>query len=292
MLKSKMSKIDIKILSFDLDGTLLTSQKLIDKKTLKWIDDHEAQFAILIFASGRKYDQITPYVQLFKEEVQKKMYIVSSGGGFIYAPNGNKIWSAERMLAKDATSLCKCVLSKLPKTGCTIVTEACDYAVHSKLNFSVIVKNTVHAIKGVQDFKNVDLIQASKINDDIEKIIFHTTKITNIANALVETKDYSINLIESKQVDVRLKSVNKSGAILHLLEQQGFSRDNILTFGDDENDFDVFDTFPLCVAMENASYEIKRRAKFITDSNDNYGIANFLVRFFEEMYDGAEQSFT
>ena len=52
--------------------------------------------------------------------------------------------------------------------------------------------------------------------------------------------------------------------------------DNSLCFGDQMNDYDMFEECGITVAMENGSEELKRYANYIASSNDNDGVAEFI----------------
>lgn len=272
---------DIKVLSFDLDGTLLTSKKKIDEKTINWINENEDKFEFYIFASGRKIDQILPYVNIFSDKVQQKTYVISSGGEYIYAPNGTKMWSAESIEAGEAAQICRVIKTYYPKKACIIVTENCDYAVHDRLNVSSKLKNVYHIIRGIHNFKNIDVKNAEMLTESIEKIIVHQITQEDVKAILNDRTEYSISLIEKKQIDIRLKNVNKSYAIRYILVQNDCLTENVMAFGDDENDIDVFEVFSETVAMGNASDSLKRKAKYITDDNDNQGVFKFLSDYFE-----------
>ena len=51
----------------------------------------------------------------------------------------------------------------------------------------------------------------------------------------------------------------------------------IYCFGDDYNDIGMFKFCKNAVAMGNAISELKTIAKFVTETNDNDGVAKFLV---------------
>ena len=56
-------------------------------------------------------------------------------------------------------------------------------------------------------------------------------------------------------------------------------KEESLCFGDYVNDLDMFDACGFKVAMENASAELKKKADFITLSNNNSGVAYFINKY-------------
>lgn len=75
----------------------------------------------------------------------------------------------------------------------------------------------------------------------------------------------------------------QKGIILaKVAEKMGFERDEVLVLGDSFNDYSMFTEFKESVAMGNAIPEIKEIAKYITDTNDNLGVAKAIYRVLEE----------
>jgi len=60
----------------------------------------------------------------------------------------------------------------------------------------------------------------------------------------------------------------------------GISPKNAVAFGDSPNDLSMFETVGFAVAMGNATDEIKHAADFVTETNDNLGVARALEHIF------------
>ena len=61
----------------------------------------------------------------------------------------------------------------------------------------------------------------------------------------------------------------------------GIKKDEVMVLGDSFNDYSMFTEFTETVAMENAVPEIKAIAKYITDTNDNCGVAKAIFKVIE-----------
>ena len=53
----------------------------------------------------------------------------------------------------------------------------------------------------------------------------------------------------------------------------GIAKEEVMIMGDSFNDYSMFTEFIETVAMENAIPEVKEIAKYITDTNNNDGVA-------------------
>ena len=75
------------------------------------------------------------------------------------------------------------------------------------------------------------------------------------------------------------QGIDKAKALDTVLKPMGYSQDEMIAFGDEKNDISMFDIVGTAVAMGNGSQEAKDHADYITDSNDNDGIAKALDKF-------------
>lgn len=80
-------------------------------------------------------------------------------------------------------------------------------------------------------------------------------------------------------VQIMHKSASKENAVKSILNEIGIHQDNVMVFGDDYNDLGLFQMCGFPIAMGNGIEELKAYAKYITESNDNDGVAVALERF-------------
>ena len=75
------------------------------------------------------------------------------------------------------------------------------------------------------------------------------------------------------------EGTDKGKALLKLGEMLGISREEIMACGDGMNDYEMLKTVGFAVAMKNACEEIKEIADYVTDSNDEDGVAKAIEKF-------------
>ena len=86
------------------------------------------------------------------------------------------------------------------------------------------------------------------------------------------------NVVETDSktlIQIMDKSASKEKAVSELSEK--YKIQDIYCFGDDHNDIGMFKYCSYPVAMGNAIPELKAIAKFVTETNDNDGVAKFLI---------------
>ena len=80
-------------------------------------------------------------------------------------------------------------------------------------------------------------------------------------------------------VDVIAKGGGKVAGIRRYLEANGIGRDEIIAFGDGENDLEMLRFAGIGVAMGNAEPDVKAAADYVTASVDDDGIAKALKHY-------------
>lgn len=92
-------------------------------------------------------------------------------------------------------------------------------------------------------------------------------------------KDCKLTFWNECAFDILSKNGGKSKGIEKLLEYYGINRNEIIAFGDGENDIDMLKYAEIGVAMGNAADVVKENADYVTDSVDEDGIYNALKYF-------------
>ena len=108
---------------------------------------------------------------------------------------------------------------------------------------------------------------------------FWTFGCTPEISALIEARlddDFYLTVARDGLGQIMHKDATKSKAVAALAEQWGITRSEIIAFGDDLNDMDMFSYAGLSVAMGNALDEVKAVTDHICDTNDNDGVAKWL----------------
>ncbi|KAA8433712.1 Cof-type HAD-IIB family hydrolase [Weissella sagaensis] len=92
-----------------------------------------------------------------------------------------------------------------------------------------------------------------------------------------DNKNYVVRAADNF-LEVMHQSVNKGNALRQLTSELGISPAEVMVFGDEKNDIPMFDFAGLAVAMGNGSAAAKEHANYVTNSNDEDGIANALQK--------------
>ena len=80
-------------------------------------------------------------------------------------------------------------------------------------------------------------------------------------------------------LDINSKGIDKGVAIGEFLKLFKIKKEEALCFGDHVNDEPMFDACEIGVAMGNANDRLKLRAKYVTKTNDENGVAYFINNY-------------
>ena len=79
-------------------------------------------------------------------------------------------------------------------------------------------------------------------------------------------------------LEINAFGATKGEAILRLASHLGISEKQTMAIGDGENDFSMIQKAGIGVAMKNGSKELRGAADYITDTNDEDGVASAINR--------------
>ncbi|KRN28713.1 HAD superfamily hydrolase [Lactobacillus selangorensis] len=88
--------------------------------------------------------------------------------------------------------------------------------------------------------------------------------------------DFYVVRAAANFLEIMNPDANKGSGLKNLAENLGLAPENIMAFGDEQNDIPMFDYAGTAVAMGNGSEAAKAHADYITASNDDDGIAKAL----------------
>lgn len=134
-------------------------------------------------------------------------------------------------------------------------------------------------IKHIDNFKDA-------VNFSVNKVLL-TAKPEYAETILDEFKapyGDSLSIYRSAPffIEVMAQGIDKAVSLQALIERLGIKRDEVISFGDGYNDLSMIEFAKFGVAMANAVDEVKKRAAYITLSNDEEGIYECLKMLSEK----------
>lgn len=265
--------MNYKMIVLDLDDTLLKNDGTISRKTKKALGRAQNAGVTVVLASGRP----TYAIRKFANELD-----MANNGGFIISYNGARIIDCQIDAEVFGQNLKKDMLYELfdlsKQYGAYIQTYEGDKIITSATNeyTDIEQKITGMEIVTVKDFKNY-------IENDVVKAIMlqEPEKLKRIEEKLRPIIGNRMYMTISKPFFLEFMNadVDKSRSVERLCKHLNIMCREVIAIGDSYNDISMITSAGLGVAMKNAVEGAKKVAKYITDDNENDGVAKVIDKF-------------
>lgn len=285
----------IKLIASDMDGTLLNKSHKIDKETVAAINKAEEAGIVFAISTGREYDTVEP---LLKENNITCQCVLMNGAeyrdeyGNILEEINIELDKASKIInILQEEKVCARIFTNKGIYTTDSKEEALKEMVYRTLSFNPeLTEDEAIEIAKVQPYfinLNYILDLDEFLNSGIEVrkfVAFHNDieLINKIKKVIGQIKEIAVSSSFMDNIEITHVTAQKGIILAKVAEKMGFKRDEVLVLGDSFNDYSMFTEFSESVAMGNAIPEIKEIAKYITDTNDNLGVAKAIYKILEE----------
>jgi len=266
--------MNCKLISFDLDGTLLRDDKTVSPASVQALKAAHEAGMLIVPSTGRMYSGLPAQVA----SLPFLDYCIFGNGSGVYDIKNDRTIAEITMPVGEVLTLLEHY--SFP--------EACYGVYRDKLGYmesrmlEVIDKYTPTAyfaefLRG-QYSPVEDLKQYLKENEPtVNKLNFYfmgeEKKNTELVNAVKAFKGYSVTSSMPTIIEVTNINAHKGNALKLLCAHAGIDISQTAAFGDGGNDITLIREAGLGVAMSNAIPELKAAANYITLSNEEDGVA-------------------
>ncbi|AYC29000.1 Cof-type HAD-IIB family hydrolase [Paenisporosarcina cavernae] len=259
------------LIVLDLDGTLLTDEKVISEKTLRTLQQAKQAGHEVMIATGRPFRASEIYYQ----QLGLSTPIVNFNGAFVHNPS-NRNWAI-----------------KHEPIDLNVVNEVID-AVHDYKFFNIIAEVKDDVYLHYHDEKLLDIFSFGNPNvttgdirtylkHDPTSLLIHADEM-EVPSIRQHLEDVHAEVIDHRRwgapwhvIEIVRSGLNKAVGIGHVHHELNIPKERIIAFGDEDNDLEMLDYAGIGVAMGNAIAPLKSIANEVTSSNNEDGIADFLI---------------
>ncbi len=269
----------LKAIIMDMDGTLLAPGDHILPETKQKLLELERQGVTLILASGRSYTRLLPYADQLD---------MAANGGYLIEVDGISLYdmgAGEReVLRRMDPSEIREVYTDLMHLNCEA--QACfddgffDYfdedirrkkeQLRKERNLPDDFPWTAGPWDWLADLRSgypnqTFVHSAEEINRPINKIqlMQDEDKIREIYDFLIRKYGDRFEIFRTcpRQLEILPKGYSKGKTLKRLMEMKGWNKDEVVAFGDGENDVSMFEVVDDSFAMANARDFVKAKAR-------------------------------
>ncbi|MFD3155849.1 Cof-type HAD-IIB family hydrolase [Haloimpatiens sp. FM7330] len=268
-----------KLLCTDMDGTLLDDRKeisTVNREAIKLANDNGVK---VVVCTGRLFVSSKFYSDL----LELKTPVIASNGAYIREKDRDEVIYKCAINKKE----CMEILNLFRKyniyahfyTEDTIFADKIIYVSQKYLEYNKTIPKDVQVkVKVVEDWEKV----FEEYDGKIFKAFATDENTEKIRKAKEEFKKLSkFNVVSSydSNFEIMSKEVSKGRAVEILAGFYGINKDEIICIGDNENDLSMIEYAGLGVAMKNGSNLVKDNSNYITDTNNNNGVAKVIDKF-------------
>ena len=254
---------DIKIIFFDIDGTLIDmKKKQISKKVLETLVKLKNNGIKICIATGRSPMQVPHF-----PNVEFDAFLTYNGS---YCFNKYQDIFSNPLKKEDVY---------------TIINNAKEIG----RPLSLATKNRLAANGSDKDLDEYYGFSGNKVKvaDDFDTVV-NTEEIYQIMLGcykneydliMKDVKDAKITAWWDRAIDIIPLNGGKGVAITKILNYYQLTKEEAMAFGDGNNDIEMLDVVGYPIVMENGSDEVKQHACYICDDVEKEGILKGLKHF-------------
>ena len=248
-------RFKIKMIAFDLDGTLLTTDKRLTERTRKALEQAVEKGIHIIPATGRPMSGIPKEIIDFPGI----RYIVSSNGARVLDMKNRDVLYEETLPVEKAGEILD-IFEKYQK----------DPAMQ---RYIITTRRPVEStrVKFETENRGLDKIQALFVSQE--------DKLEAWESIESQVGDVEVTGALSNNIEVNAKGIHKGSALQFLGELLGISMDEVITFGDGSNDIKMLEMAGTGVAMANSVQKVLDIADITAMSNDEDGVARIIEQY-------------
>lgn len=277
--KLKVMGKKIRLVITDMDGTLLTSGKMVGERTREAVRGLSRAGKGFTICTGRISTMIDSYVK----ELNLSLPIVTANGAMVWEPVEKKPLFEKAVPTDDAQNImdyCKeCGLDY------SALTLGSSYFSTNSIRIEKFHSyNRIARREGIPEMKLEYLQKGHRHlrNQRIYKILVYEPVLERYLSAgrfLESIPGIHATCSDKCLWDVSAAGVSKGTGLAIVREYLGLKEEEICAFGDYDNDIPMLEQAGFPVAMKNGCDTIKSKAVYVTESNDEEGVAAVIETF-------------
>ena len=286
-----------KLITIDIDGTLLNSYGEITDKNKQAIQKALDKNIDVVLTSGRMPKAILPIAN----EINSNKYLISGNGATIYDIQNDKIVYSNYMSKKkvlEIIDICKknSMFYNI-YTNNVVLTESLNYNIlfyhnenkKNQENKRIKINVVDDLYEYIKNYKGDDFLKFTICDSD--KMVFKSimSKLKNINNIdALEVAHMSKKIIKHGTDDFEIsyfyteitnQNVNKWSAVEELIKILNITKEEVLAIGDNINDKEMVENAGLGIVTGNSSPLMKEIADEVVASNNESGVAEAIEKY-------------
>lgn len=271
------------LIMLDLDGTLLNNQSLISEESKTYLKKLQSKGHQIVLITGRPYRGCIN----FYHELELNTPLIVDNGASIYGMGNfsDKFYTIPKKMLDDIFLFVK---DHLVTAFYTVDDYLFSYKTEKRLEFYFHANENTKIIDRPYTENDIEaplvmMVVKKPFNKKFEKFIYEQ-KILDLRSWGEDSK----NAI----YEIYLKGINKGNAMNDVIGLLNYDKEDVIAFGDGDNDIELINYAHRGVAMKNAADVVKEVSDEITlyDNHEN-GVIKHLKEIIKDWKQLSFQSF-
>lgn len=271
----------VKLIVSDLDGTFLdgvstSKYKKVPKINSEIINKLSEKGIGFVPASGRDL----PSIKELLHDIKEIKYYSCFNGARIF--KGEELIYSEKMDKEMCLDILKKAIELDLKYSGTSGYDVCYSEMDKEYYTESSLKNSKYTFHSNENFDNLKAF-------DFEKMVFFGSeeKFKILRKYVEENYSDKVNIFGSGDnvMDIVSKKCSKGNSLRIIADDMGIATDEIMVFGDNENDLSMLLEAGYPVAMANSKDFVLEKIKAHTKkTNEDGGVGEYLLDFFHDKF--------
>tara|TARA_R110002051_G_scaffold321123_2_gene407948 strand:+ start:1035 stop:1838 length:804 start_codon:yes stop_codon:yes gene_type:complete len=261
----------IKMVVTDMDGTLLNSNHEVSDRFFTLFEALKKKGVLFAAASGRQYHSIVGKLH----PIQKDIIVIAENGG-LAMQHGQEIVSTP--LPHQTKNEVVSILDRISNIHPVLCGKNSAYILGKSSLFEKKLQeyySHYQVLDSLGDYEGEILKIAIYHFESSEKFVYPQVSFLE--------QDLQVKISGSNWVDISSKNANKGYALKKVMEQNNIKPEELLVFGDYNNDLEMLALADYSFAMANAHPNVLKAANYSTRSNDDFGVELVLEKLIESL---------
>ena len=274
--------MNVKLIAFDLDGTLLHNDKSMTDRSLRALYAAHERGALIVPATGRIYKGVPAALRL----QPFSRYFITINGALVYDAEKDEALCRAEIPCELALRLMEhmdaldvvydCYKDNWGYASRSMYERAGDYITDRGILDLFYRSRT--PVADLKAWLRADGGSVQKVQMHFRDMRAKKKELERLPALFPET---AVSSSVPSNIEINIREANKGDALLALCARLGIDPADTLAFGDGTNDLSLIRSAGLGVAMGNADFAVKAAADALCDDNEHDGLAKYLEKLME-----------
>lgn len=275
--------MSIRVIVMDVDGTMSNHKKEITPKTKAALKKAQESGVKIILASGRPDSGLSDFAIELEMGRHHGLLVSFNGSRVTDCQTGEVLFNETMTVAQG-----KAVLEHMKGFNVRPMIDKGKYMYVNDV-YDCMIKNGEQEINIIQYESRGGKYKLCEMDDLAAFVDYPLNKILTAGDSIYLKEHYREMMEPFKDTlncmftapfyfEFTAQGIDKAKALEAVLSPMGYMQDEIIAFGDGQNDKTMIQYAGIGVAMDNAVEELKEVADEITLSNEDDGIAASLYK--------------